>query len=66
MEEATQKKGINFKQTPSKKLLLIHQETFNDYINSLPKNEGGWIAFDFRFLQKLTRTNLFAEITPEK
>lgn len=64
MPDVITKKGINFKQTPVKKLLLIHPETLMDYLNSLPRSENGWIAFDFRPLPKLSKTNLFAHITP--
>lgn len=59
------KTGINFKQTPKKKLLLIQPETFADYLSSLPRSERGWIAFEFQELKKLTPSALFARIHPQ-
>jgi hypothetical protein len=64
MASSTDKKGINFKMTPKRKLCVIHPDTFIPYLQSLPRNDNGWVAFDYKELSKLTERNLFAQITP--
>lgn len=57
-------KGINFKQTPLKKLLLIHPATFANYLSTLPVSINGRIVFEFNLFKKLSNRHLFAELLP--
>jgi hypothetical protein len=58
------KKGINFKQSGKKKLLLIQPETLSAYLDSLPKGANGWIAFDFLELAEPDKLGHFAKCLP--
>lgn len=58
----TNKKGIVFKQSNNRNLLLIHPDSLQTYLSQLPRNENGWIAFEFANLPKVSQRGKFAEI----
>lgn len=39
--------GLIIKREPDARTMLVHPETFMDFINSLPRNENGWVKFNW-------------------
>ena len=64
--EAKEKKGINFKQTPEGKEVVIQPETFQQFIEKQPRDEKGWVVFSFDQFKKLNRRGHFATVAVKK
>jgi hypothetical protein len=56
-------KGINFKQTPVKKILLIHPETFSAYLSTFPVVKG-LVYMEFIKFAQLNERGMFAKVGP--